>query len=353
LGGWKSCLPVAACIVAVLALLIVLVPWLDKRFHEASLRAKIASVRADNTGRIMPLDPAILEGLLQDAECTNKVTEVWIIGDFTPNVSDERFRLLKQLPHLRIIRLEYVGSVDALLENIQGMPSLEDLAFHRAGVSEKGMRRVTGFPNLKRLSMDGRTDVACLDALKGHTGIESLGLYEYEIRADRLGFLKTLPNLRELSLELELVGGAALNLRGLPKLQKLSLDGSLATDAALASLEEMGDLTDLDLSGDKITDAGLAHLRHHRKLKRLRLMWQPITDAGLLQLTTLTGLENLDLCKTRITDAGLKHLKGLTALRKLNLSFTQVTDQGVRDLRQNLPNCEIERIERQPPQPAQ
>ena len=66
------------------------------------------------------------------------------IYDSNADVTDDRFRSLRQLPRLKSIGLEYCGCVDAFLENIQGMASLEELTLHRAGVSRKG--RFAGSP---------------------------------------------------------------------------------------------------------------------------------------------------------------------------------------------------------------
>jgi len=264
-----------------------------RRGKEEHTRLQMTAVREGTTSRIFDPAPELIEELVNDRPCADKVTEIYFTGDFTPDISDKRFGDLKQCPHLKIICLEYVGCSDALLENIQGLPSLEELSFHRAGVSRQGMRWVIGFPGLKRISFDDRTDLGSLEALKGHVGIESLGLYEYRTTPDGLAFLKTLPNLRELSLELQLQDDGALDLRALRKLEKLSLGGSEATDAALESVREMKNLTDLTLSSHAVTDVGL------------------------------------------------KHLRGLTALERLDLQFTQVTDKGVKELQKALPNCKI------------
>jgi internalin A len=341
---WNGCLTAVACLAVVVLLLIAFVPMLRKQNQEALVRAEIAKIRADKAGRIYSLRPEIVESLLHDPDCKERISEVGIIGDFA-DVHDPRFHALEQFPNLKEIRLEYVGCVDDFLQGILGAKSLEELTFHRAGVSEKGMHNILAFPNLKRLSLDGRTPVACLDALKGNARIESFGLYEYDTSLDQIAFIKTLQNLRKLSLELTLVGGGVLDLHGLPKLEELHLGESLATDAALAGIEEMGNLTNLNLCGERLTDAGLVHLRNNHKLKRLNLMWQPVTDAGLAQLSHLTSLEFLGLCKTKITDAGLRHLEGLTSLQKLDLSFTHVTDQGIKDFQKALPHCKIERLD--------
>jgi Leucine-rich repeat (LRR) protein len=284
--------PKNCCLASIIFLagIVVLLIFFAPKIGKQNIAASIAQVKA--TGKIYLYDPEVIDYLLQDAECRDKLTEVDFMGDFVSDISDKRFHSLKQFPHLKIIRLEYLGNVDGFLDGIQGMMSLEELSFHRSGVSEKGMHCITGFPNLKRLDFDDHTDLALLDALKGHTGIECLGLYEYKTSNDRLAFIKSFPNLRSLSLEVDL-NDYVLDLHGLPKLEELYLGDSMATNEAMANLEEMKNLTKLDCEGHNITDAGL------------------------------------------------KYLKKMVALRKLDIRFTNVTEKGVKDLQQALPNCTI------------
>jgi hypothetical protein len=276
----------------IVILLIALAPTFHRWNREAFLRSRISRVQEDDTLGIMGLKADLVEYLLQNAEWVEKTSDVWIY-DSNEDVSDVRFRSLKQLPHLKSICLEYCGCVDVFLKNIQGMVSLEKLTLHRAGVSKNGIPWLLSFPKLKRLSIDRGPDPACFDALKGRAGIESLELCGDRITADQLKVLATLPNLRELTLSLELEEHDVLDLHGLPRLEMLDINSSIATDATLASLQGMKSLAALSLCGDKITDAGL------------------------------------------------KHLKGLTCLKKLDLRSTKVSDQGVKELQRALPNCKI------------
>ena len=98
----------------------------------------------------------------------------------------------------------------------------------------------------------------------------------------------------------------------------------------------------LDLSGQDITDEQLAEkLKGLTKLEELSLGYTKITDAGLVHLKGLTNLEWLFLEDTQITDAGLVHLKGLTNLKHLSLWNTKITDAGVQELKKALPDCYI------------
>jgi uncharacterized membrane protein/YHS domain-containing protein len=115
----------------------------------------------------------------------------------------------------------------------------------------------------------------------------------------------------------------------------LQANASLAStnfgDAELARLAPLGaNLRWLDLAGTRVTDAGLAHLAGMTNLTRLHLERTGIGDAGLGQLTGLAGLSYLNLYGTAVTDAGLAQLQPLRQLRQLYLWQTRVTPEGAR-----------------------
>jgi Leucine-rich repeat (LRR) protein len=113
------------------------------------------------------------------------------------------------------------------------------------------------------------------------------------------------------------------------------------SDAELVHLKGLTKLESLSLNGTVITDAGLVHLKGLTNLQTLDLSGTAITDAGLVHLKGLTKLQTLNLYGTKITDAGLVHLKGMTKLQWLYLMDTKVTDAGVADLQKSLSNCKI------------
>jgi len=113
------------------------------------------------------------------------------------------------------------------------------------------------------------------------------------------------------------------------------------TDAWLAPLKGMTELSRLILAGPQVTDAGLLHLKGLTKLGHLVLGGTQITDAGLVHLSGLTRLHRLELTGTKVTDAGLMHLKGLTNLQSLFLDSTRVTKGGAERLKRALPNVKV------------
>ena len=66
-----------------------------------------------------------------------------------------------------------------------------------------------------------------------------------------------------------------------------------------------------------------------------------MTDAGVAHLAGLTNLTELSLSGTGMTDAGVVHLARLTNLTWLYLCDTGVTDAGVADLEARLPGCRV------------
>jgi hypothetical protein len=169
----------------------------------------------------------------------------------------------------------------------------------------------------------------------------------------------------------ELTRADFANLAIFKHLQQVDLGSVLITDGQMADLaaclKDRTQLRQLFVRSHlgEMTDAGLAHLGRLTQLTRLSVWGPRITGEGLAQLQTLTGLKRLDLTRTRIsddyldrfkafpsmtylglagapvTDAGLEHLTGLKTLRDLDLRDTRVTRQGVASFQKALPGARI------------
>ena len=85
------------------------------------------------------------------------------------------------------------------------------------------------------------------------------------------------------------------------------------------------------LLGDNVnvTDAGMLNLKGLTRLQHLSLAAPQVTDAGIANLQGLIQLQSLDLSDTKVTDAGLRNLQGLKQLRRLSLNRTNVTEAGL------------------------
>lgn len=113
-------------------------------------------------------------------------------------------------------------------------------------------------------------------------------------------------------------------------------------DAGLAPLASIADkIASIDLARTKVTDAGLAQLAGMKNLTELHLENTGITDAGLDHLKGLASLEYLNLYNTKVTDAGAQKLTALTKLKALYLWQTGVTKVGVAQIKAKLPATQI------------
>jgi len=123
------------------------------------------------------------------------------------------------------------------------------------------------------------------------------------------------------------------NLAGLTNLTSLDLVQTPVSDAGLIHLKGLTNLTHLELSGRAVGDAGMAHLAGLTKLTRLGLPETNVGDAGLAHFKGLTKLTALGLSETIVGDAGLEHLKGLPKLTHLWLNSTRVSSAGLEHLK--------------------
>ncbi len=113
----------------------------------------------------------------------------------------------------------------------------------------------------------------------------------------------------------------------------LDADNGQMTDAALAELAQVENISSLSFSGSNaLTDAGLEHLRQFPKLRHLDLGGTAITDNGLQVLRDLPFLETLSLSWTRVSDAGMESLRDSNNLRRIDLAGTRTGDGALRVL---------------------
>ncbi len=127
-------------------------------------------------------------------------------------------------------------------------------------------------------------------------------------------------------------GGVTLDAKS-GEVASIYVSGTQFTDTGLAHVKGLTRLETLTLSQTQLSDAGLVHLKGLTSLTTLHLGDTQITGAGLVHVKDLTRLVELYLVGTQITDAGLEHLKGLTSLTELWLSQTEVTDTGLEHLK--------------------
>ncbi|MDF2378290.1 MAG: hypothetical protein P1U81_18780 [Verrucomicrobiales bacterium] len=120
----------------------------------------------------------------------------------------------------------------------------------------------------------------------------------------------------------------------------LNVAKEFSDDGLLALKPVSEQLKWVDLARTQVTDAGLAHLKGMNNLTRLHLENTKVTDAGIAHLAGLSNLEYLNLYGTQISDAGIAKLAGLKNLKKVFLWQSKVTDAGAKKLAAAIPGLE-------------
>jgi hypothetical protein len=97
----------------------------------------------------------------------------------------------------------------------------------------------------------------------------------------------------------------------------------------------------LDLSKTKVSDADLALLAKMLNLTRLLLSRTTVGDEAMTYVSGLAKLEVLNLYGTNVTDEGLEQLRGLSQLKKLYLWNSKATAKGGNTLKRKIPDLEV------------
>lgn len=191
-----------------------------------------------------------------------------------------------------------------------------------ASVAELGRGKAFIVLQFERCGV-GRRELA---ALNGATRLSSLFFMKTHVDDASCADLKAMPALRELDVDGSDVGDEGLRfLEKSPALNLLSARRTPVGDATLARLEDARDMRGLELAGTKVTDAGLRSVGRFAKLNRLDVSNCVITDAAMAHLAGLTNLRSLNLSGTKITDAGVSHLRALN-FEVLGLHNTNTSD---------------------------
>ena len=186
-----------------------------------------------------------------------------------------------------------------------------------------------------------------IDRFPNITGLSLRGNQQHSITNEGLKHISRLKKLITLKLiNCEKITNAGLQqLTQLDHLTTLDLTGChRITNVGLLYVSKLTNLTYLNLTFCyQIRDNGFQFLSQLQNLTTLNLSACSITDAGVLFLSQLQNLTTLNLSSCLITDIGLHQLRLLCRLSNLNIfNCKQITDGGINDLKQTLPNLNIE-----------
>ena len=180
-----------------------------------------------------------------------------------------------------------------------------------------------------------------LELLKPFAKLKWLQLDRSQAADSGLAHLRGLSRLEFLSLCSTQVNDEGLKLLGeLPELRQLQLVDTKVTDAGVQYLRKFSNLESLTLQGTDVSDRGLPLLGANSELRELQL-GASITDNGLQHLLVLPKLNVLGLHQAQVTDEGLQQIRSLPSIKELWFCQTNVTDAGIKELQQALPHVTI------------
>ena len=219
---------------------------------------------------------------------------------------------------------------------------LQALTFQAGGFSGRQLGHVADLTGLRELDLR-RTSVTDDDLghLRRLSSLRKLLLCDTQVGNCGMEHVKHLKRLEKLNLCGTKVGDKGIeHLRGLDRLEWLNIYDTKATDAALATLSKPRSLKHLQASTG-LSDAGLAHLSIMPELSILDITSKAITNQGLRQIGRCARMRHVALWNTQITDDGLKYLHGMGSLEYLLIARSGVTPLGLLKLQQSLPRCEV------------
>ncbi len=148
-------------------------------------------------------------------------------------------------------------------------------------------------------------------------------------------------------------GTGLAQLKAVATLEKLSLGGSSAGDAAMEAIGELTQLKEFSSWHTQRTQAGNLPLTRLTNLKSLTIGqnlygWDgkprilALDDSSMATLAKITSLESLSLMETRLTLPALQQLKALPNLKSLRFTSVDVSPADIEKLRAELPGVKID-----------
>lgn len=221
------------------------------------------------------------------------------------------------------------------------------LKLANTNISDAKLKFMSNLRNVVAIDLTGTeiTDIG-LNELKDQKTLRELNVGGTRITDEGLASLRGLTELRHLDLSGARVqdhgpkwSGAELKVGEVRRLQSLGQRPQI-TGMGLKHLRGLKKLESLSLYGTQTTDAGIAEVRELRSLKTLRLAYTDITSAAIQSLEPLEYLESLDLRGTRVNGEGLLHLAKLKSLRNVTLDY-RVNPDAIASAQKLMPNCKF------------
>lgn len=219
-------------------------------------------------------------------------------------------------------------------------------------LTDEDFRQIGRLVHLKSLDLNNCLNDDRLALLTGLTELEYLQTNLAQVTdpgLKPLAQLKSLRNVKFFHPGKAFSGKGLVHLAELPKLERLTVAGSLAfNDDGMAAVAKLTRLQEFRMWHAGPTLEGVKSLKELTNLKSLylgqRLTYKPPAcpaDETLATLAEFKSLEMLQLDEARLTFAALQQLKRLPALKQLTLGGIDIPREDVDRLRKELPQVRI------------
>ena len=259
-------------------------------------------------------------------------------SDFVTDAGLLHLKGLSRLQHVELMNLKKATA--AGFANLAESTDLESLKRSGNALGESGAKFLAGLRKLKALDVsDCSLEPDSLQSIANLTELRELRISNNEIGDAGLKRLGGLSNITSLELYSTNITDAGLEQVGaMKKLAHLNIgNNNLISGAGVKYLAGCKELAN-------VTGEGFQHLAACPKLAKINFSWTGLSDAGLADIKKLTQLTLLDLPPygrptldqafwrdphpEKLSDAGLKHIGEMTNLEWLYISGSGPTDAG-------------------------
>lgn len=273
-------------------------------------------------------------------------------------LSDAALETLSKLPKISALRLSCAtGITDGAFEHVAKMKHLQELRIDGTGtaLSADILKPISSLPKLSSLDITGLRDCdAGLAHLRGNASIARLDLNfgSTPIKPGSLAVLKSLPQLKWMSIYGQLVGDNIKDLSGLAELESLSLYSPVTGfNEGMSAIKSMPKLKYLQVYAD-IDDGGIKQLEGARTLEYLHVHSKDLKADGLQVLATIPNLTSVTISNSQFGAESLNAIRECKKLTHLNISTTAAIDAAkIEAFKQRLAGCKVE-VRSNPPAPA-
>ena len=263
------------------------------------------------------LFPSGTKGNDQVLAATAKWPPTLEFASFLADAGDDALAYLERFSNLQQLSVCSDRITDACFKHFANLKSLNDLAIGPAKPSS-------------RLKIDG----SGLKSLKGLERLEEISIVDCPIDDAGIANLRGMRIRRFLCRGLAITDRGAAALGSIATIEQLALDDVRITDAAFKDFARLDNLQTLSVCrAPAVHGAGLDHLTRLKNLTFIGIRDCPLTDGSLKNLKSI-GLKGLSLQRTKITDKSVDDIAAITSLQQFCIGKGELSEKSIARLRQ-------------------